>query len=194
MNKPTPFKDLINLLNRPTTRRKQLLDGKVFLYSRNYLIASFYYYGGSTISRLILNTKNYIGRSFKPSMNLVDADLKGGDALCVLLKEKFPMAKECNQKMAYAYEFSIVEWLLNDTSSMIEVKPVKFGYDVAIVNVDAYASCSFRYLTGAKAIRKLWLRYNSRVKTVKVDRLLVPRCRWVFMEELVDRTFNPIVD
>ncbi len=190
----TPFKDIITLLNNHKTRTKQLLDGHVFIYNREFLMASFYYYGGSTISRLVLNTKKYIGHSFYSSLNLIEEYLSGGDALCLLLKEKFPKASECNEKMAYAYEFSIVEWLLNDPASMVEFIPSRFGYDFSIVNIPANTSCSFRYVVKGKEIKKLWLRYHSRVKTVKVERIIIPRCRWDFMDQLIDRSFNPIVD
>lgn len=189
-----PYKELINLLNKPHIQTKQLLDGHIFLYNQDYLMASFYYYGGTTIFGLVLNTKNYIGHSFYHSMKLYDEYLSSGTALGVLLKERFPMAKECNDKMQYAYEYSIVEWLLNSPTSMIEVSPTQFGYAVAIVNNEAFTSCSFRYATKGKEIKKLWLRYSSRVKTVQLDRIIVPRCRWEFMDQLIDRTFTPIVD
>ena len=188
------FTEITKLLKDKRTHRKQLLDGHVYLYKGKFLMASFFYVGGCVISSIVLNTKKHIGHTFTPKMLLNEKYLIGGDILFNLLKEKFPKASECNILMKHAYEYNIIEWLLNDPTSMVDIIPSRFGIDISIVNIDAYTNCSFRYLSKRKKMTRIWLRYNTRVKTVRIDTILLPRCRWSYMDNIVDRTFLPIVD
>lgn len=190
-----PFLSLYNLLTN--TKRalytKQLHDGTVYVYDKNFLLASFRYYGGTSISNLRLNTKEYLGKKIYHKLHLADYQAKGGDKLNALLKSLFPDARLCNPLMRNAYEYSIIEAALLDSSTKIEVTNIEDGrFDVAMVNVDGYVSCSFRYSRIRCMMKNIFLRYHSKKHDVRLAHLHVPKYRTHLLEELLTRELTPI--
>lgn len=194
-NGKNPFKDLYNLLTeyKKPLHIKQLMDGRAYVYSKDYLLASFRYYGGINITDLKLNTKNFIGKEIYRSLHMADYLMAGGDKLNLLLKSLLPDAKLCIPTMKHAYEFSIIEAALLDTNTRIELSNIKpTMYDVALVNYSSYVSCSFRYYKKGKMIKHIFLRYHSRVPDVKLEKIMIPSCKVHIFDDLLNRKLIPI--
>lgn len=190
------FTQLIELLTskKKTMRYRQLDDGTVYIHNNAYLLASFRYYGNSLIHNLKLNTRESIDKNFYVKIKLMDSYMSRGEELHNILKEMFPDADKCSSDYKHAYELSIVEWLLRDSRSQMEIthKTTKW-FDIAIVHPDAYASCSFRYLIATNRLQNLFLRYNKRQKDTKVPFVNIPpRLKETFLE-LTEKELNPIV-
>lgn len=163
------------------------------MYSDEYLMASFRYYGGINIRDLKLNTKNFIGKKIYNSLHMADYLMAGGDKLNALLKELLPEANLCIPTMKHAYEFSIIEAGLLDTRTRIELSNIKETmYDVAFVNNESYVSCSFRYYKKGGMLKHIFLRYHSRVCDVRLDKIMIPKCKMYIFEDLLSRELIPI--
>lgn len=189
------FEDLYNLLTSHTKPLyiKRLFDGSVYVYSKDHLLASFRYYGGTSIVDLRLNTKSHIGKVFKARYYMGDYIMPGGDRLRSYLKELLPEAVYCYPTMRNAYEYSILESALLDLSTCIEVSNIKkHSYDVALVNNESYVSSSFRYYPNKGLVTNLFLRYHSRVPDVKGMRIKVPFIRRHVFSDLLTRDLKPI--
>lgn len=195
MKKTNIFKDLYRLLTntKKTIYTKQLHDGSVYVYDNKFMLASFRYYGGTSIINLKLNTKKYLGKKIYPKLHMADYLMEGGDALNALLKQLFPDANKCNWSMKHAYEFSIIEAALLDLTTQIEVTDIRpYMFNVAMVNVEGYVSCSFRYLPKTGVMKNIFLRYSSRVADVRLDKIIVPVYRRHLFDELLVRELTPI--
>lgn len=190
------YTQLIEILTskRKPLRFRQLDDGTIYIYDSEFLLASFRYYGSRRIYDLKLNTRESIDKNFFPSMKLIDSFMTRGEELYQVLLAKFPDANKCSSDYKHAYELSIIEWLIHNEETQMEIthKTTKW-FDVAIVHPSAYTSCSFRYVIASNRLRNLFLRYNTRQKDIKVDWVNVPpRLHEMFLN-LKDAKLNPIV-
>lgn len=188
-----PLKDLLKLLNnkRKKLHIKQLLDGTVYVYDNEFMLASFKYFGGTYVTGLRLNTKKYIGRSIYNQLRLYRKDVAQSTELGEKLKELLPFASQCVPKLKHALELSIIESAICDTDSEIEVYTTnKFGFGVEIINNDRYVSIGFKYLYSGK-LKNVFLRYSPRQKDIRIPFIVLPfQCKPFFIN-LMNR---PIVD
>lgn len=191
------YKHLANIL-RPVRGKvsvTQLLDGTVYIYDTKKLIGSFKYYGGNRLYNVRLNTRQYINKDISKSIyKLNDDTMPHGPALAVILKEILPNASECNPQFKHAYEFSILESCIQDTTTQFEISRInKNGFDVAMINVDGFVSSSFRFLYSGK-LKYIFIRYNSRQKDIKLPLIYIPPNRMQLFLDLLTRELLPIAD
>lgn len=119
--------------------------------------------------------------------------MAGGDKLKALLKHLFPDAHLCRPNMKHAYEYSIIESTLLDTTTRIEVTgETAYKFDVAMVNIEGYVSCSFRYLKRRGSITQIYIRYSSRHKAIRLDEISVPPYQKHLFMDLLTRELTPI--
>lgn len=191
------YKQIITILcpKQGKVTCKQLLDGSVYVYDTKKLIASFKWYGGNRLYNVRLNTRHYIDKDIsKVVYKLNDDSMPYGPELAAVLKERLPMAPECHPLFKNAYEFSILESCIRDTTTQFEISRVtKFGFDVAMVNVEGYVSSSFRFLNSGK-LKHIFIRYNSRQKDIKLPLIYIPPTRMHLFTDLLTRELLPISD
>jgi hypothetical protein len=183
------YKQIIKLLtpSRKKIYYTQLMDGRIFIYDRNYLLASFGYVGGRYISNLKLNTKKYIDTVIGDSLQLEDSYMERGTELKQLLDKLFPLAIHCHPNVKHAYEFSIIEACLLDPSTIVELsRKTQFGCDVALTNVEGYVSSSFRYFYTHR-LKYIFVRYHSRKPDVRLKEIIIPSIRREKFIEALDR-------
>lgn len=192
----SPIKDLIRLLT--DTKRnvycRQLHDGKCYVYTNDGLMASFRWYGGFRLYDLRLNTKRYIDKPLYNIMRLDDRVYRGCSILLPLLHTHFPYAKTCNNDYKHGLEWSIIEAALLDSTTCIEIEQVRYGLTVAMVNMNHYISCSFKYLPANGRLVRVFIRFNGKEKDIRVIDMRVPPYGIELIEGLMTRELLPIVD
>lgn len=195
--KQTFLVDLIKILTPVPNSKKhifirQLHDGTVAVYDRFNLLSTFTYSGGKHIRNLVLNTKKYMGKSFGEIIRLDDYHATGGERLKVMLDELLPDAKDCNVYMKHALEFSIIEAALLDTDTRIELSDInRYGFSVAMVNIDGYTSSSFRFYHSGR-LERIFIRYSGKAPDIRLDKILIPsKCMHLFTD-LLTRELTPI--
>lgn len=174
---------------------RQLRDGSIYIYSNDELLASFAYGGGTDIRRVKINTKSYINRDVsKSSFYMHDRTGEGGSRLKEVLDELFPdTIKECLPSMRYAYEFSIIESALRDPTTQIEVSNIhETWFDVALVNVEGFVSCSFRFRSREVALENVYLKYSPKKKIFRAGSMRFPEDCLDLFWGLLERDLIPI--
>lgn len=197
IKKPTehtnPLKDLLKLLNNKTKKIyvKQLLDGTVYVYDNEFMMARFKYFGGTYITGLHLNTKKYIGRSIYNQLRLYRKDVAQSTELGDKLKELLPNANKCIPKLKHALELSIIEAAICDQESTIEIYNTnKYGFGVEIVHNERYVSIGFKYLYSGK-LKNVFLRYSPRQKDIRIHLITLPVYCKPFFIDLMMRPLTP---
>jgi len=161
------------------------MDGKVYVYDHDIILASFTYTGGLHIGYLRFNTKGYIDKNIRSFLKLDDSYMACGNELKELLDKLLPNASDCHHSVKYAYEFSIIESALCDPSTKIEVSdPDRFGFLVKFENPAGFISGSFRCNRSGK-LKHVWVRYNSRTPDIRLKEMVVPLSKRKWLHEVL---------
>lgn len=188
--KHVPLQDLYDLLTSSTepVHTKQLVDGRIYVYTDKALMAYFRYYGSPFINDLRLNTRRYIGKKLDNKASLIKYPTELKNKLIPVLKELFPDAHLCNPTIKHALELAAIEAAILDTSTEIEISNISQNerFDVAIYNNADYISSSFRYKKKSGVMKNVFLRYHHHITTVETPRIWVPPHKRIIFENLLN--------
>ena len=170
------YRELYGMLTKSkyNVHVQQLADGQVYLYNKNFLMATFGYFGGNYIRDLRINSRTYLDREIGSPLILSDSYLDGGDKLKLLLDVILPNANLCSGGFKFAKELAFIESILLDVDTVIEIENKRrLSCDVIMVNNEKYVSCSFHYIFGSHVIESVFIRYSRRHKDIRLDDILI---------------------